>query len=231
MQIVLYPHPALHYRSVPITEISPELSDVVRRMFELMYEAKGIGLAANQVGLPYRLFVLNLTADPAEKDEEHVFINPNIVQRRGTQIAEEGCLSLPKLYADVRRAKEVTVEAFDLSGQGFELTVDGLAARAIQHETDHLDGVMFTERLTEHLKDEVRSSLKDFESHFDQQQELGLIPCDDQIFEQLEKLAKSPVPPMSELVTLLETAPRPIEPEAKSPDEDSEDESESGLIP
>jgi peptide deformylase len=148
MQIVRYPHPALRFKSVPITQITAELRDAVREMFDLMYAAEGIGLAANQVGLPYRFFVLNLTGKREEQDQEHVFINPEIVKRKGTQEAEEGCLSFPKLYGPVRRAGEIVVEAFDLDGHGFELAIDDLASRAIQHETDHLDGILFVDRLS-----------------------------------------------------------------------------------
>src|SRR5437764_2227764 len=114
-------------------------------MFELMYTVEGICLASNQVALPYRIFVLNLSGKREEKDQEHVFINPEIIKRKGTQEAEEGCLSFPKMYGQVRRAEEIVVEAFDLAGEGFELSVDDLASRAIQHETDHLDGVLFTD--------------------------------------------------------------------------------------
>jgi peptide deformylase len=190
MQIVQFPHPALRFKSVPITHIDSKLRDTVREMFELMYAAEGIGLAANQVGLPYRLFVLNLTGKKEEKDQEHVFINPEIVSRKGTQEAEEGCLSFPKLYGQVRRAQEIVVEAFDLDGQGFELSIDDLASRAIQHETDHLDGMLFTDRLSESTQREVAPTIADFESQFRRQQELGVIPADAEIEAELRRLAE-----------------------------------------
>ena len=95
LQIVHYPHPALRYASRPVTQIDDDLRATVRAMFELMYDAKGIGLAANQVALPFRFFVLNLTADPEQKDQEQVFINPEIVKRHSSIEDEEGCLSLP----------------------------------------------------------------------------------------------------------------------------------------
>jgi peptide deformylase len=194
MQIVLYPHPALRFKSVPITQITPELHDVVREMFELMYTSEGIGLAANQVGLPYRLFVLNLTGKREEKDQEHVFINPEIVKRKGTQEAEEGCLSFPKMYGQVRRADEIVVEAFDLSGEGFELAVDDLASRAIQHETDHLDGVLFTDKLSEASQRELAPKISDFESQFRRQQELGVVPSIPEIQVELRRLAEKQKP-------------------------------------
>ena len=189
MQIVRYPHPALRFKSVPITQITEEIRRAAREMFELMYAAEGIGLAANQVALPYRLFVLNLTGKREEKDQEHIFINPEIVKRKGSQEAEEGCLSLPKLYGQVRRAGEIVVEAFDLDGGGFELTIDELASRAIQHETDHLDGTLFTDRLSETAQREVASTLGDFESQFRRQQELGVFPPDTEIEAELRRLA------------------------------------------
>jgi peptide deformylase len=194
MQIVRYPHPALRFKSVPITRITTELRDAVREMFDLMYAAEGIGLAANQVALPYRVFVMNLTGKREEKEHEHIFINPEIVHRKGTQEAEEGCLSLPKLYGQVRRAGEIVVEAFDLDGRGFELTIDDLASRAIQHETDHLDGMLFTDRLSDSARREMATALGDFESQFRRQQELGVFPSDQAIETELRRLAESQAP-------------------------------------
>lgn len=191
MQIVNYPHPALRWKSSPIERITPELRDVIREMFELMYTSEGIGLAANQVGLPYRLFVLNLTGKREEPDQEHVFINPEIVRRKGTVEAEEGCLSLPKLYGQVRRSAEIVVEAFDLDGRGFELTIDELGSRAVQHEVDHLDGVLFVDRLSDSGKREVAATLADFEAQFRRQQELGVFPTDTAIQADLQRLVQT----------------------------------------
>ena len=103
----------------------------------------GIGLAANQVALPFRFFILNLTADPEQKDQERVFINPEIVKRHSSIEDEEGCLSFPGLYAKVRRARKIKVRAFDLDGNPIELDAEDLFSRAIQHETDHLSGKLF----------------------------------------------------------------------------------------
>ncbi len=187
MDIVHYPHPALRWKSRPITEINDDLRAIVRRMFELMYEHKGIGLAANQVGLPLRLFVINLTGESTEKEEELVFINPEIVRRKGTFVGEEGCLSLPKLYGDVRRAEKIVVEAFDLEGQGFEVSVDELASRAIQHESDHLDGILFPDRMSESGQRELAPAMSDFEALFRRQQEVGTMPSDDEIKRKLKE--------------------------------------------
>ena len=109
MQIVQYGHPVLRWKAKPIQSINDEIRSAVREMFELMYSAKGIGLAANQVGLPFRFFVVNVTADPEQKDEEFVFLNPRIRRRKGAATGEEGCLSLPGLYANVERADEIVI--------------------------------------------------------------------------------------------------------------------------
>ena len=106
-----------------------------------------MGLAANQVGLPYRFFILNLTADPEQKDQELVFINPEIVKRHSSIEDEEGCLSLPGVYSKVRRAKKIKVRAFNLAGELVEHEADDLFSRAVQHETDHLDGKLFIDYL------------------------------------------------------------------------------------
>lgn len=188
MQIVQYGHPALRWKSKPVQAITDDLQNIVREMFELMYAAKGIGLAANQVGLPYRLFVVNVTADPTEKDEEIVFLNPRISRRKGSASGEEGCLSLPGLYANVDRAEEIVIEAFGLDGEGFEMDLDDLPARVVQHETDHLDGILFIDRLNP--DDRMKAELKviGFESDFRKQQALGEFPSDDQIKRQLKEL-------------------------------------------
>ena len=188
MEIVTYGHPCLRRKSAPLTEISPELKATVRKMFELMYEARGIGLAANQVGLPYRVFVINPTADADESEEEMVFINPKIIRRKGSETEEEGCLSLPELYGDVPRADEIIVEAFDLDGQGFELTCSELMARVIQHENDHLDGVLFIDRMDESERDELGANLDELERQFRKRQADGDYPSDADIEKQLAAL-------------------------------------------
>jgi peptide deformylase len=189
MEIVHYPHPALRWKSSDVTRIDDRLRGIVREMFELMYEAKGIGLAANQVALPVRVFIMNPAGDPAEKDAEMVFINPQIVTRKGSELGEEGCLSIPEVYSEVRRAKEIVVEAYDLEGQGFELTIDELPARVIQHETDHLEGVMFTDRVSESAQRELEPVLADFEAVFRRDQFEGKYPPDEEIRRQLQALA------------------------------------------
>ena len=129
LNIVHYPHPTLRYRSKPLQRVDAELKKIIAEMFEAMYEAKGIGLAANQVDLPFQLFVINTEGDP-QRGEERVFINPVIESPKGTSEAEEGCLSLPGVHWVVARPEQVTVTAYDLSGNEVKQTVDGLLARA-----------------------------------------------------------------------------------------------------
>ena len=190
MEIVLYPHPALRWKSKPIREITPELRRVVAEMFELMYAAKGIGLAANQVGLPYRIFILNLAADKDVKEEEIVFVNPEILRRKGTTEGEEGCLSFPGMYGNVKRAAKVAIEAFNLEGECLEYALDDLAARAVQHETDHLDGVLFIDRLVDSSRRELSPVIADFESQFRRWQLEGRYPSDEAIRQELARLER-----------------------------------------
>ncbi len=191
MEIVQYPHPALRWKSSDVTRIDASLRETVEQMFELMYEAKGIGLAANQVALPLRLFIINPTGEEQDKESELVFINPEITSRKGSVLGEEGCLSLPELYAEVRRADEITVEAYDLDGQGFEITLDDLPSRVIQHESDHLDGVLFIDRISESAERELAPKLADFETLFRRQQSSGDLPADEDIRGELEAQATS----------------------------------------
>ena len=163
-------------------------------MFDCMYENKGIGLAANQVALPYRLFVMNATGDPAVVEAERVFLNPEIVRRKGSAEEEEGCLSLPQLYGQVRRAEKIVANAFDLDGQEFEFTLDELEARIVQHEYDHIDGVLFIDRMTDAARRELEPRLADFEAHFRRQQEAGVYPSDDEIQRTLRSLEPAAVP-------------------------------------
>jgi peptide deformylase len=188
MEIVHYPHPALRWKSRPVKEIDATLRKTVAEMFELMYAAKGIGLAANQVALPYRLFVLNLAGEDDAKDEELVFLNPEILKRKGTTEGEEGCLSLPGLYAPVKRAAEVIVEAFDLQGNVFEYDLNELAARAVQHESDHIDGILFIDRLIDSVRQEHQAAITDFENAFRKRQAEGDIPSDEILKRQLKDL-------------------------------------------
>lgn len=179
MQIVSYPHPALRWKSKPLTRIDADLKQLVRSMFELMYATNGIGLAANQVAVPLRLFIMNATGSATETAAEHVFLNPEIVRRKGSAEAEEGCLSLPGLYGQVRRSEKIVVSAFDLEGQEFEMDLEDLEARVVQHENDHIDGILFIDRMTEAARRELDPRIADFETQFRRQQASGVIPPDE----------------------------------------------------
>jgi peptide deformylase len=188
MKIIHYPHPTLRHKSKPLRRVDAELRAMVAEMFERMYEANGIGLAANQVDLPYRLFVLNLTGDSGAPEEEQVFINPVLSHPKGTSTAEEGCLSLPGLYADVTRPATIQVSAYGLDGQAFDARVEGLFARAIQHETDHLDGVLFIDRLSETAALDIRDELEEFAAEFASRRQVGEIGDDAAISKNLAAL-------------------------------------------
>lgn len=178
MKIVHYPHPALRHRAVPVRSIDKKLRLQIGEMIDLMYEAKGLGLAATQVALPYQLLVMNITGDPEQKDKEEVYFNPVILERRGWVEAEEGCLSFPGLYQKVKRAKTIKIRAYNLKGEPVEKTVHQIEARAWQHEIDHLNGVLFIDKMSVFARMAARHSLRDFETRFRKAQERGDIPPD-----------------------------------------------------
>jgi peptide deformylase len=188
MKIVHYPHPALRRPAKPLTAIDKKIHLHVGAMLDLMYEAKGLGLAATQVALPYQLLVVNVTGDPNQKDKEAVYINPTIVERKGQQEGDEGCLSFPGLFQKVRRAKTVKVHAYNLKGELLEITTNDLEARAWQHELDHLNGVLFIDKMGPIAKLCARGDLKNFEAEFRKAQEKGEIPKDVDIQKLLDEL-------------------------------------------
>lgn len=187
MKIVQYPHPTLRYKSKPINRIDRELKTIVREMFDLMYAASGIGLAANQVDLPLQLFVINLSGS-AEEGEELVFINPVVTSPKGSHEAEEGCLSIVGVNAQVSRPEAVHISAYNLSGQEINQTVNGLLAKAIQHEADHLEGVLFIDRISESSKRQIDGELEEFEIDFASQRSTGEISDDAAIFKRLAEI-------------------------------------------
>ncbi|ACO32474.1 MAG TPA: peptide deformylase [Acidobacterium sp.] len=152
--IVKYPDPVLQQPAEPVTEFNEELRALVDDMFESMYEAKGIGLAAPQIGISKRLTVIDLSFKE-NPDEKIVLINPEIIHREGRQYEEEGCLSLPDIREKVVRAEKVTVRAQNLDGEWFEMDGEELLSRAFQHEIDHLDGVLFIFRISALKRDLV----------------------------------------------------------------------------
>ena len=145
--ILEYPDPRLREVAKPVAAVTPEIQALVDDMAETMYAAPGCGLAANQIGEDYRIFVV----DCAEEDEPsdlRVFINPEILEKDGHVVWNEGCLSFPGVREEIKRAEHVKVRALDRSGKPFELEADGLLAVAIQHETDHLNGVLMIDKLS-----------------------------------------------------------------------------------
>lgn len=189
LQIVQYPHPTLRHKSKPIRRVDAQLRETVRRMFELMYEARGVGLAANQVDLPVRLFVVNTAGDPDE-GTEHVFINPVLSRPKGLEEVEEGCLSLPDVRGPVIRPKRIHIRAYGLDGKEIDTELEGLPARIVQHENDHLDGVLFTDRLSTTGRLAVAEALDEFEQEFASRRQLGEIPSDAEIAERLNDLER-----------------------------------------
>jgi len=187
LELVEYPHPALLRRAKPLVRIDESLCDAVAQMFDIMYEAEGIGLAAPQVALPYRLFVVNTTGRRGT-GEEMVFVNPSLSRPRGTALQEEGCLSLPGLRMDVRRPERIVVEAWSLDGAPIRLDLEGLLSRVVQHEFDHLEGRLFTDRLPDAAALEARRMLDDFRDDFRGQQSRGAVPADEEILARLARL-------------------------------------------
>lgn len=143
----IYGDPVLRQRSEPITEFGPELQELADRMFEVMYEEEGVGLAAPQVGVSQRMMVLDVPLEDGE-NFTGVVINPEVLEKEGTQTGPEGCLSIPGLREDVTRDQYLKVRAKNLKGETFEFECQDLLSRAIQHEVDHLNGVLFVDRLS-----------------------------------------------------------------------------------
>jgi len=145
LRIVFYPDPVLRRKAEPIGEVTDEVRLVADRMLDLMREAKGVGLAAPQVGLPWRMFVVNATGEPGD---DHVFINPHLSDPSRTQTSvEEGCLSLPDIRAQIMRPQGITINALDLQGQPVQYTSDDFPARVWQHEFDHLEGILILDKM------------------------------------------------------------------------------------
>lgn len=156
LPILRYPDPRLHTRAAPVTAVTDEIRQLVRDMAETMYEAPGVGLAATQVDVHLRIVVIDVSED---HEGLRAFINPEIVERSGEQVCEEGCLSVPGIYESVTRSAWVKVRALDENGKPFELEAEGLLAVCIQHETDHLDGKVFVEYLSSLKQNRIRTKL------------------------------------------------------------------------
>lgn len=157
LNILQFPDPRLRTRAKPVEVFDDNLKTLVKDMFETMYEAPGIGLAATQVDVHKRLLVMDISE---EKDRPQVFINPQIIQAEGEEEMDEGCLSVPGYYETVSRAEKISVRAHDENGDEFELQADGLEAVCIQHEMDHLEGKLFVDYISSLKRDRIRKKLE-----------------------------------------------------------------------
>ncbi|UQA56068.1 peptide deformylase [Polyangium aurulentum] len=144
--ILHYPDPRLRQKAVPVERVTPEIVKLIDDMAETMYAAPGVGLAATQIGETHRIFIVDTAAED-EPSNLMVFVNPEITNTEGSCVGPEGCLSFPGVNEDIKRAERVRVRALDRNGQTFELEADGLLSIAIQHELDHLDGVLMIDRV------------------------------------------------------------------------------------
>jgi peptide deformylase len=146
-EILEYPDPRLREVAKPVERVDDEIRRLLDDMAETMYDAPGVGLAANQIGVDKRIFVIDIAAED-EPSELYAFVNPEILELDGTQTWNEGCLSFPGVSEEIKRAERVKVRALDRNGKPFELEAEGLLAVAIQHENDHLNGVLMIDKLS-----------------------------------------------------------------------------------
>lgn len=163
LQIIHYPDPRLKKVSQPVETFDPPLKALAARMFQLMREARGVGLAAPQVGQNVRMFVMNHTGDPAD---DRAYVNPELTEAEGSEEAEEGCLSLPGLNVRVIRDKTLRIRAKDLDGNDVDQVASGYVARVWQHEFDHLNGTLLTDRMGAVAKMAARKTLREMEEKY-----------------------------------------------------------------
>ena len=178
-QIRIWPDPALSEVAKPVKEVTDEIRQLIADMFETMYEANGVGLAATQIAVPHRVLIIDLDPSSEAPTNEDLaeelqawgfsgsqeFINPIITDRQGSIIWEEGCLSIPGYTDKVKRAETITVKALNRQGEEFTLTCNGLYAVAIQHEIDHLDGKVFVEYISRLKRDVVKRKMNRLKSN------------------------------------------------------------------
>lgn len=163
LRVVLYPHPALRKRCKPVERFDGELSALADRMLTLMREGRGVGLAGPQVGVLLRLFVCNPTGEPGDAA---VWVNPVLSDLEGSVEAEEGCLSLPNINVPKRRAQKAVIEGFDVHGNPKRAQASDLLARIWQHETDHLDGILIIDAMSEAAELANRRTIRQLEADF-----------------------------------------------------------------
>ena len=147
LDICKYPDPVLLKKAKPVIKLDDELKKLIGDMIDTMYQAPGIGLAANQIGRPIRIIVFDITPKDQER-QPSVLVNPEVIESEGEQTLEEGCLSVPEYYSDVKRSARVKVRGQDLEGNPVEVCGEGLLATVLQHEIDHLDGILFIDRIS-----------------------------------------------------------------------------------
>ena len=157
LEILHFPDPRLRKHAEPVSEVDDAIRQIVDDMFETMYSAPGIGLAATQVNVQQQIIVIDISKD---QNEPLVLINPEILERDGEEEMEEGCLSVPGYYETVRRADRIRVRALDRDGQAFELETDDLLAVCIQHEMDHLAGKLFVDYLSPLKRQRIQKKLE-----------------------------------------------------------------------
>lgn len=148
LKIYQYPEPVLRQKTLKISSFDDDLTKLIEDMAETMYDAPGIGLAAPQIGQSVKLIVVDTTEDPEGEKQYMALVNPEIVSHEGTQLDEEGCLSVPELTANVKRYKQITVTYQDSAGSPHELTTEDRFAVVLQHEIDHLNGILFIDHLS-----------------------------------------------------------------------------------
>lgn len=168
LDILTFPDPRLRNRAKPVASVDTHVQRMVDDMFETMYAAPGIGLAAIQVNIPLRIVVIDVSD---AKDAPLCLINPQILERRGEEQMDEGCLSVPGFYEPVTRAEWVRVQALDREGRSFELETDGLLAVCVQHEIDHLDGKLFVDYISALKRQRIRRKLE-------KEQRQGQVPAE-----------------------------------------------------
>ena len=162
LDILRYPDPRLRTPASAVDTVDDQLRTLVENMFETMYQAPGIGLAATQVNVHKRVLIIDISKD---QNQPMVFINPEIVEEHGVEEMDEGCLSVPGFYERVRRAERIRVRALDLQGESFELEAEDLLAVCIQHEIDHLDGKLFVDYLSQLKRQRIRKKLEKQRRH------------------------------------------------------------------
>jgi peptide deformylase len=163
LRIIFYPDPRLKKVSAPVAAFDENLKTLAARMFELMRANRGVGLAAPQVGVNLRMFVMNATGEP---EDDRVYVNPILSEAAGSEEDEEGCLSLPGIHVDVDRSKTMRIQAHDLDGNPIDQVETGYLARIWQHEFDHLNGTMLTDRMGTVAKMTNRRILKELEEKY-----------------------------------------------------------------